>query len=83
MPDPCNTDLSMQQDVHKLAIEVAVLKVQTENLAKTCEGLEDSVKALTALLNQSRGGWFVLTCVASAGAAVASGLLGLWQFFTK
>lgn len=83
MPQECSSCSHLQRDVSQFAVDSAVLKVQVSALTKTCEGLEETVTQLNNTLNQSKGGWFVLSSVASLGALAASAVFSLIQYFTK
>ena len=56
----------------EMIAQVARLEVKVETLEKTCTELTKSVNDLTAVLNQTKGGWFVISTVAAAAMAVGS-----------
>lgn len=83
MPNDCSSCSHLQKDVSQFAVDSAVLKVQVSSLTKTCEELEKTVTDLNNTLNQSKGGWFVLTSVASLGAMAASAIFAVIQWLGK
>lgn len=50
----------------------AKLEAKVETLEKTCGELKDSVELLTSMLNQTKGGWFVISTVGAAAMSVGA-----------
>lgn len=56
----------------KLDVEVAVLQTEVKHLKASIEDLNKNVDTLNTILNQTKGGWFVITIVAAAACSIGA-----------